>query len=72
MGEVLLSAAHVAYLGPVSGTLRSAVEEEWQELLRAQVRAEHCRRHGACSMVDHEALLLMALPAAAHVRVRHA
>ena len=38
MGEVLLSAAHVAYLGPVSGTLRSAVEEEWQELLRAQVR----------------------------------
>lgn len=31
---MLLSAAFVAYLGPVSGTQRVSVEEEWQALLR--------------------------------------
>ena len=49
LGEVLLSAAHIAYLGPVSGTMRVHVEEDWQ------VRARHPQRvrarHGAFAAV---------------------
>ncbi|EFJ51362.1 dynein heavy chain [Volvox carteri f. nagariensis] len=34
LGEVLLSAAYIAYLGPVTGTVRMHVEDDWHDLLR--------------------------------------
>lgn len=34
LGEVVLSSGYLAYLGPVSGSLRAQVEAEWADILR--------------------------------------
>ena len=60
LGEVLLCAATLSYLGPVSGSLRAAVEEDWQAS-----RAAHCTRPRWTRWITHRA------PASAYAITPH-